>query len=161
MFIVPSILIAGREVLFDEKDERHIAGKEWTVRESRNTCYVQRCQYLNGEYVGYESLHRLIAGCEDGQLVDHINGNGLDNRRSNLRLCSHVENMQNRRMHRNNQSGHKGVYFDPDLNGRPWRAQIRAHGKKHCLGRFDTAEQACEAYKNAALRLHGPFARTA
>lgn len=94
-------------------------------------------------------------------MVDHINGNGLDNRRCNLRVCSHGENMRNRTMNRNNRSGYKGVYFDPDKNGRPWRAQIRANGRKHSLGRFDTAEQAYEAYQKAAERLHGEFARVA
>ncbi len=158
---MPTIKIAGHDVLLDEEDVHLLEISGWTVRMSGTTGYVQRTIYSGHEYVGYESLHRLITDCGEGEMVDNINGNGLDIRRCNLRVCSHGENMRNRTMNRNNRSGYKGVYFDPDKNGRPWRAQIRANGRKHSLGRFDTAEQAYEAYQKAAERLHGEFARVA
>lgn len=158
---MPTIKIAGHDVLIDEEDLHLLLDRKWHVRANRSNRYVQRNLTDGHGYLGCESLHRLITGCEDGMVVDHINGNGLDNRRCNLRVCSHSENMQNRKMHRNNQSGYKGIYFDPDLNGRPWRAQIRAYGRKYNLGRFDTAEEAYAAYLRAAEKLHGEFARAA
>ena len=156
---MPSIDIAGHEVLFDEEDAHLFDDARWTIRASGTTVYVQRSIYLGGEYQGYESLHRIISGCSSGQVVDHANGNGLDNRRSNLRVCSHTQNMQNRKMHSNNQSGFKGVYFDPEVQGLPWRAQIRANGKKHHLGRFGSAIAAHQAYLKAAEKFHGEFGR--
>lgn len=103
-------------------------------------------------------LHRLIMGLEvgDRRQVDHINGNKLDNRRSNLRICTHAENMKNRKLHKNNKSGFKGVYWDN--RSQRWRASIRTDGKVRRLGFFHSAESAFEAYKAAAIVYHGAFA---
>jgi hypothetical protein len=158
---MPSIDIAGHEVLFDEEDAHLFHDARWVIRASSTNNYVQRSIYLDGEYQGYESVHRIISGCPPGMVVDHVNGNGLDNRRFNLRVCTHTQNMQNRKIHRNNQSGFKGVYFDPQVQGLPWRAQITANGKKHYLGRFSSPISAHQAYLKAAERFHGEFARTA
>jgi len=87
--------------------------------------------------------------------VDHINGNGLDNRRENLRVANKMQNQYNSARQHNNRLGLKGVH----KNGRRYRAQIRADGVKHNLGYFDTAEEAHAAYCEAAKRLHGEFAR--
>nr|WP_314586609.1 HNH endonuclease [uncultured Pseudomonas sp.] len=156
---MPSITIAGREVLFDEKDAALVLGFRWSVRVSNNTAYVQRLLYEGGKYCGYESLHRRIMQCPEGMVVDHINGDGLDNRRANLRICLQRQNLMNRRIHCNNRSGFKGVYHDPSCTLRPWRAEIRANGKKVRLGFFADPEDAHKAYLNAAARLHGDFAR--
>ena len=158
---MPTIKIAGHDVLLDEEDLHLMESTSWFIRRSGGTSYVQHNTYAGHEYSGYESLHRLIAGCGQGDVVDHINGNGLDNRRCNLRICSHAENLRNRKIHANNNSGFKGVYFDRSLSVRPWRAQIRVAGKKFNLGRYSTAEEASQAYKKAAVRLHGEFARLA
>ena len=158
---MPSIEIAGRIALVDQEDLHFFEGVTWTIRVSGSTAYVQRCIHQDGKYVGFELLHRLISGCPEGKVVDHINGNGLDNRKANLRVCSHAENIRNRRMHLNNRSGFKGVYFDDTSRGKPWRAQITFCGKKYRLGRFDTPEAASAAYQEAASRMHGEFARAA
>lgn len=85
--------------------------------------------------------------------IDHVNGNRSDNRIANLRSVSHRDNQQNMRLPRsNNSSGYLGVHFD---RGR-WVAQIRSEGMRHRLGRFDTAEEASDAYLAAKRRLH-PF----
>lgn len=156
---MPSMTIAGREVLYDEEDACHVVGKNWVVRVSGNTAYLQRCLYEEGSYAGYESLHRLIAGCPEGMVVDHVNGNGLDNRRENLRICSQQQNLRNRKIHKNNRSGFKGVYYDSGCTRRPWRAEIRANGKKIGLGYFVDPEEAHKAYLDASAKLHGEFAR--
>jgi hypothetical protein len=101
-------------------------------------------------------MHRLLLG-EPAAIVDHVNGDTTDNRRENLRLCSHTQNMQNRKVSRSNRSGFKGIYPD---KGR-WRAEIQANGIKHRLGSFETPEAAAAAYQVAAEKLHGAFARVA
>lgn len=157
---MPTIQIAGREVLYDAQDAQLVVGGGWVVRGSGSAVYVRRKVFsCHGVFLGFEHLHRLMVACPEGLFVDHINGNGLDNRRSNLRICTHAENMRNRKTHSNNKSGYKGVYFDKD--GSRWRAQIRAEGKKHSLGSFDTPEKAYEAYLSASKELHGEFARAA
>lgn len=159
---MPSITIAGREVLVDDADAHILSGSGWTVRKSGCTAYVQRKITRDGEYVGVEHLHRLIVGCGSEFKVDHINGNGLDNRRENLRRCTHAENSRNCRRHSNNRSGYKGVYLSLRRASEAcWRAQIRVDGKKINLGRHDTAEAAYAAYCTASKRLHGEFSRTA
>jgi len=96
-------------------------------------------------------LHRLIAGAvEKDQKVDHINGNTLDNRRSNLRICSNSENLRNRGKNINNTSGYKGV----SKRRNKWAAQVKHNYKTIFLGLFDTPEEAHEAYKRAADKLH-------
>ena len=101
-------------------------------------------------------LHRAIIGAQKGDIVDHVNGDPLDNRRLNIRLCTHDENMRNRRMHRNNRCGVKGVYACRNK----WRATIRVGNRKHHLGMFESLDAARAAYDAAAVRLHGEFART-
>ena len=100
-------------------------------------------------------LHRLIANARPDQVVDHIDGNPLNNMVANLRVCTHAENMRNRKAHANNKLGIKGVYRDKNR----WRAQIRANGQKHEPGSFKSPEEAHAAYKSAAVLLHGDFSR--
>jgi hypothetical protein len=92
----------------------------------------------------------------DGDL-DHINGDGFDNRIGNLRLATSTQNHGNARTPKHNTSGLKGAYWDKRA-GR-WLAQIKHQRKQHHLGYFDTAEEAHAAYVEAARRLHGAFAR--
>lgn len=93
-------------------------------------------------------MHRDILGAKPGQIVDHVNGNGLDNRRANLRICTHAENMRNHR-------GSKGV---DRFRGR-WRARIQFDHSSKFLGLFDTKKEAAEAYHAASLQLFRSFVR--
>jgi hypothetical protein len=101
-------------------------------------------------------MHREILGVGKGTLVDHRNGNGLDNTRANLRPCSRSGNMQNMKTHKDNKSGYKGVRRD---RGK-WLATIRVNGKVVFLGRFDLVTDAARAYDTAATKHFGEFART-
>ena len=103
-------------------------------------------------------MHREILGTPEGMFTDHINGDKLDNRRSNLRVCSSSENMCNRGAQSNSTSGIKGVSWDN--RSTKWRASIQLNGRKKHVGYFDTMEEAIRAYDEAALKLHGEFART-
>lgn len=109
------------------------------------------------------SQHRLAWALFYGEWpdrpIDHINLNGFDNRIENLRLASVAENQWNRPPQSRNKLGMKGVVFDGQRG--KYRARMRRHGVDHYLGHFDTAEEAQEAYKAAAVSHDGPFARVA
>lgn len=102
-------------------------------------------------------LHRLIVGARTGQCVDHINGDTLDNRRSNLRLCTTTENNRNVR-HYGLSSQFKGVQRLANCIDR-WRAHIQVDGRLIHLGCFPSAAEAARAYDEAALKYFGEFAR--
>jgi len=99
-------------------------------------------------------MHILITGYKIGRRVDHINGNGLDNRRSNLRIATSQQNNRNRKICNLNTSGFKGVRLDRNK----WRADIRIDGKRKNLGRFVNPEAAAAAYDEAARKYFGEFA---
>lgn len=86
--------------------------------------------------------------------IDHMDGNGLNNRKLNLRFCTHAENLRNRKKSRINTSGYKGVFSA----GRKWRAQIGVNRKRIWLGSFENKIDAALAYNKAAVRYHGEFA---
>lgn len=102
-------------------------------------------------------LHRAITGAKPGQLVDHINGNTLDNRKSNIRICSARQNMQNSGRH-NGASQFKGVCRSR-RNSRRWMAKIRIENTQVVLGYFDEEADAARAYDAAAVAHYGEFAR--
>jgi len=103
-------------------------------------------------------LHRLILGTGRKNVVDHINGNPLDNRRCNLRACTHQQNMWNMKKPITNTTGYKGV-CKHKRSGK-FVAGIRVNGRQTHLGCFDAAEDAAIAYDKTALSFWGEFART-
>ncbi|MBU2859359.1 hypothetical protein HF290_02705 [Acidithiobacillus ferrooxidans] len=104
-------------------------------------------------------MHRLIFNAPAGLQVDHRDGNGLNNIRSNLRLATRLENGKNRRMQSNNACGLKGVCQRKDND--KWVATIRVEGRNLHLGTFSTADEAHAAYCAASASYHGEFGRTA
>ena len=101
-------------------------------------------------------MHGLIMPAPDGQFVDHINGNGLDNRRENLRLVTHQQNSFNQK-HHGGSSKFKGVSIDR-ISG-SWRAYITVDGKRKHLGRHGTEIDAAKAYDMAAKEFFGEYAK--
>ena len=115
--------------------------------------------YVRVHYGGKVLLmHRLILGVvNSSDHVDHINGNPSDNRRCNLRVCTHAENLRNRRKQKNTSSVYKGVCAS--YKGK-WRATIRTNGIKQHLGCFGSEIDAARAYDAAARESFGEFAKT-
>lgn len=102
-------------------------------------------------------MHREILQPGPGFEVDHVNGDGLDNRRANLRECVRTQNNANHGLGRLNASGFKGVSWD--AANRRWRTSISAAGVTRNLGRYDRPEDAARAYDRAAVATFGDFAR--
>ncbi len=101
-------------------------------------------------------LHRFIMKPAKGMVIDHINGNKLDNRRSNLRVCTPAENNWNQKKCCTNTSGYKGVAL---MHGKYWRAYITIKDRQKHLGIFKTKETAAKAYDEAAKLYRGEFAK--
>jgi hypothetical protein len=152
-------LTQGYEAVIDAADALSIGRYNWKVRVEKHTAYAQRGVNLSRFGKGWKTvlMHREILQAAHGFEVDHISGDGLDNRRENLRAATKSENVINGRLRAVNKAGLKGA---SPRNGR-WVAQIRHGGKQLWLGMFDTPEAAHAAYCEASARLHGEFGRTA
>lgn len=144
----------GYYCTIDKEDIDKIKGIHWLLNiQNGNNVYVQ-CNVS-----GKRHMHRVIMELEDPNLqIDHINGNGLDNRKSNLRICTKEQNAKNIRFNKRNTSGFKGVHYRKDTNN--WQARIKASSKNISLGSYLTSEEAAKAYDRAALQYHGEFANT-
>lgn len=143
------IAAIGGIVVIDEGDYALVVPFAWRINDSG---YAAAHMPTSN---GWRSvrMHRYLLGLNTPQEIDHINGNPLDNRRSNLRFCSHGENSRNVRVHRDTASQMKGAH----KSGNQWESRIMVAGKRVYLGRFRTAEEAHRAYVNAASEYHGEF----
>jgi hypothetical protein len=149
-------LRSGLVALVDDVDyERVISAGPWHGAPCGRHLYVQRSVRKPGAKRSTEErLHAFLTGWP---LVDHANGNGLDNRRSNLREATHAQNSANSRLSRRSTSGFKGVTWYKRTSR--WRAHITADQVQRHLGYFDTPEEAARAYDTAATEAFGDFAR--
>lgn len=102
------------------------------------------------------AIHRIITGAQKGQVVDHINGDTLDNRRVNLRVCTVGQNRANSWKDKDNRSGFKGVAWSP--TSRKWMGQIVCKGVKHYVGVFVDPVECAKAVDQKSVELHGEFA---
>ena len=152
-------LSKGRVSIIDAADVGLVAGRKWCALTSREKCYaVTNPPMKNGRRGGLIAMHRFIIGAPEGLEVDHINGDGLDNRRANLRLATTSQNQANRPVQRNNKLGVKGVIYAPHAKNRPYAAVIRVAGKQKWIGRFATVEEASDAFQKASREAFGDFA---
>ena len=156
----------GKYAVVDDQDYDWLSSYRWHVDNHVGAGYASRSQHVNLGRNRYTAvsirMHREIMGAHAGQMVDHVNGDTLDNRRCNLRFCSHAGNLQNvgKTAHRKGRlttSQYKGVYWRSDRNC--WTAKIMANRKTQSLGTYATEQEAARAYDEAARVLHGEFAR--
>lgn len=152
-------LIQGKYALVDDEDFEYLNQWKWEIFKNRSgNLYVIRRIYIGEKHKSIR-MHREIMNPLKNEEIDHKNHNGLDNRRSNLRICNHSQNMMNRIMLKRNKSGYTGVYFNKNsLRKNPWIAQITINKKAINLGYFRTAHQAAIARDLWAKDLYGEFA---
>jgi hypothetical protein len=149
-------LTQGKVALVDDADYLYLNQFKWHIyKQNRNNFYARTVIYQNKKRIGIV-MHRLLLICE-GKIIDHISGDGLDNRRSNIRCCTKSENAINRRININNNSGYKGVSWYKVV--KKWRAQIQYKKIVYHLGTYDKRIDAAKAYNKAAIKFHGEFAK--
>lgn len=140
----------GLVALFSPEDRVKISGRTWSVTSSKNA----RAYARSGPAL---YMHRLLSAPQGrGMVVDHVNGDSLDNRRANLRICTHQQNLWNRRKCITSGSEFKGV----SPAGEKWCYRYAKDGKTIYSGKFATALEAALAYDEAILKAYGEFART-
>lgn len=141
------------------------AGKYETKIDDCDSDLAESDWVIAGRYVvggNHERLHSVILErklgrpLQKGEVVDHANGDTLDNCRDNLRLATRSQNNANKKMSKSNTSGYKGVSWDKKKG--KWLASITKDRKQYNLGYFDTPQEAHETYKTKAIELFGEFA---
>ena len=176
--IIESKTHGTQTILLDDEDYELVTNVHWSW-------YIRRFQYKDKEkwygeakmgpnqakkfrelypdhYLsssGCLMMHKFIMNSPKGMCVDHINHDGLDNRRENLRICTYSQNSQNKRLREDSRSGYKGVYVAP--NGGRFQAYIRKPNspkRQISLGYYETAAEAARVYDKAAKELFGEFA---
>lgn len=147
-------LTQGKYAIVDDCDYEWLSQWKWCAERNRDTFYAQRRVRRPGGLRLTIRMHRLVANPPPNMMVDHVNRDGLDNRRCNLRVCTHAQNQLNHKRHRTNSSGYRGVLFH---RGK-WVAKISVNGKPRHLGTFETPEEAARAYDAVAIETRGEFA---
>lgn len=145
--------------MVDDEDFDLVSSYKWRWYSHGKTCRAARpnCHTRNGEWHSKNALlHRFILKAKIGQSIDHIDGDGLNNQKSNLRFCTHAENMRNHPKKCNAKSAFKGLNLRK--NGL-WRVRICLNRKRFHIGDFHSEKEAALAYNMAAHSMFGQFAR--
>ena len=147
----------GHDTLIDWEDRGLMDWFTWHAARDHGNIYVRAGTKKAGLNT-LINLHRLIMCAGNGMQVDHINGNGLDNRKCNLRICTHAQNQRNQSVRQGNYSSkYKGVHYCK--TEKVWRAAIRVNGVRIHLGQYKTELEAARVYDKAAITHHKEFAR--
>ena len=150
-------LTRNRFAIVDAEDFDYLNQWKWHSIRRKKLCHVARNIRKSNGKRSKIYLHQVILEKREGMETDHINGDGLDNRKSNLRLVTRGQNMMNRALSKNNKSGYKGVsWINKD---KVWYSNIRVNRKTISLGHFGCKKRAALAYNVAAKEYFGEFAR--
>lgn len=157
-------LTQGLVALVDDQDFETLNQWEWHAVKSKRTHYAERRMTVDGKKI-HVSMHRFLTKAGSSVLVDHIDHNGLNNQRSNLRACSFAENNANKTGH--GMSKYRGVSFKERrvknkagnvVSYAYWAVAIQINGKPKHLGYFKNEDDAALAYNKAAITVYGQFA---
>lgn len=142
------------EILVSDKDYRRVidAGPWYYAHHYA----IRSIKKPDGKWTT-ERVHRFITGVQRSLEVDHRDGNGLNNQRRNLRVCTHKQNEGNRKLNKNNTSGYKGVSWNKSAG--KWQVHIRKDSKSVNLGYFVDKEEAARAYDKASRMYHKTFSK--
>jgi hypothetical protein len=139
--------------IVDDEDFEYLNQWKWYLLKSKTNYYAIRTSRPENKLI---QLHRVVIQAKKGEIVDHVNRNKLDNRKSNLRICTISQNNQNRKISKLNKSGFNGVSWNS--NNKKWVAQIACNNKKVHIGFFNDPIEAAKAFNEAAIKFHKEFA---
>lgn len=154
-------LTRGKYALVDDEDYERLSKHKWRANKAKNGLWYAERQYRDhsdGTKYGkqiYVSMHREVMKASKGKYIDHIDHNGLNNQKSNLRFCTQTQNCWNQR----SKKKYKGVYRADIKKGVKWTVNIQANGVSHYLGCFTCQKTAAKEYDKLAKILHGEFAQ--
>lgn len=154
--IIP--LTQGQQAIVDDEDyERVSKYKWWTMKCRKSGFYACRTFRKSNNKRASILLHRFIMNPPEKMQVDHVDDNGLNCTRSNMRVCTNAENNRNKKLRPDNTSGYKGVTWDK--RNKRWNASITVNGKHLYISQFTNPIDAAHAYDEAAKKYHGKFAK--
>jgi hypothetical protein len=148
-------LTQGKFAIVDADDYDRLAKRKWRCKQAGNTFYAYAFR-RNANKLAMLLMHRQITDAPKGMFVDHRDGNGLNNRKSNLRLCTPAQNAHNRCPSFNRRSIYKGISWHKQI--KKWAVRICKSGGRFHLGCFDDPTDAALAYDRKAEQLFGEFA---
>ncbi len=146
----------GQQTIIDDEDWDKVNHINWCADKDTANPGKYYVRGLNKATNKKVRLHRYLSNAPKGMEVDHINGNTLDNRKCNLRICTKSQNQMNRGKTKKNKSGYKGVSWCTSCNG--WKAYLWTGEKNLYLGLFSFKKEAALAYNRASIKHHGEFA---
>jgi len=147
-------LTRGKQTIVDDEDYDELNKYKWQALYNNNNYYAVRTVGEKGNTLRKQCrMHHVIIGTPLGMETDHINGNGLDNRKANLRVCTHMENGRNRRISKGKRF--KGIH----KHGNGFRVKLKINKKNRFFGTYPTEREAAWLYNKLAVMYFGKFAR--